>query len=252
MNTQDTNNTPAITLLNQIMFFAAQMKQHLEKVKQLEEQITAIQNSNNQLAEIAFDENKFTRELMDRVDETAREAARDTIDIDDIASEVANNIDISEDVQRAVERLDLIDEDKVSEMLDDYINSNSILNASEVDEAIEEYIDMNCDFAEKDYVEDKVRDVVNELVDERTENIARRTAEDVLERKVEDVVLHAIDQVIDDRMKELQDRIITAIVNKLTAKENNHATDNHEADHSVYVSGIEGQSQAAGMLNASA
>ncbi len=43
-------------------------------------QLKAIESNNNQLAEIAFDESRFTQQLLDKVDDVAREAAKDAIE----------------------------------------------------------------------------------------------------------------------------------------------------------------------------
>jgi hypothetical protein len=147
-------------------------EQLISDIKNLETQIAmannqlrAIQDSNNQLAEIAFDENKFTQQLMDRVDEVAREAAKDAVDMDDITSEVQDNIDISEDVQRCVDRMDLIDADKVNDMIEEYVNDNNLLNTDEVESVVEDFLHNN-DYITRDDVEDVVRDVVAGLKEE--------------------------------------------------------------------------------------
>ena len=176
-------------------------------------QLEAIHNSNNQLAEIAFDEAKFTDFVMEKVDDLAREAARDTIDIDDIASEVANNLDVSEDVQRAVDRMGYITSDDVNDKIEDYINDNDILNSSEVESAIEDYV------SGQDYIE---------------------------RADVESMIEDALDWFKDDIIKE----VIQAITNKLTAKENDNA--NNSRDHSLHISGTDTTSQGASMLNAPA
>lgn len=184
-------------------------------------QLEAIHNSNNQLAEIAFDENKFTQQLLDRCEETAREAAReeakDAIDVDDIASDVSNNLDVSEDVERAVNRLGCITGDEVNDKIEDYINDNDILNSSEVDDAIESYVG-NLDFIESD-VTDALRSDLDELRDE-------------MDTLKETIVLE----------------VLQLIANKLTAKENDHANNNR--DDSLHISGTHTESQGASMLNA--
>lgn len=176
-------------------------------------QLKAIQDSNNQLAEIAFDENRFTQDLMDKVWENAERAARDVIDIDDIASEVANNLDVSEDVERAVNRLGCVTGDDINDKIEDFINDNCILNSSEIDDAIEQYVD-NRDFIERDDVQEMIED--------------------------------ALDSFKDDIVRE----VIQAITNKLTAKENDHA--NNDRDDSLHISGTHTESQGASMLNAPA
>lgn len=153
-----------ITLISKARFDAL-----MQDIKNLEAQIQmahtqlkAMQETNNNFAEIAFDENRFTDELITRCEDAAREAAKEEIDLDDIASEVGNCIDISEDVERAVERLDLVTEDKVNDMVEEYVNDNNLLNTDEVEEVVEDYIQRNCDFVEKD-VTDELHDDIQEL-----------------------------------------------------------------------------------------
>lgn len=185
-------------------------------------QLEAIHNSNNQLAEIAFDENKFTQQLLDRCEETAREAAReeakDAIDVDDIASDVANNLDVSEDVERAVNRLGCITGDEVNDKIEDYINDNNILDSDEVESTVETYIRHSCDFIESD-VTDDLRSDLDELRDE-------------MDTLKETIVLE----------------VLQLIANKLTAKENDNA--NNSRDNSLHISGTHTESQGASMLNA--
>jgi len=174
-------------------------------------QLEAIQNSNNQLAEIAFDECKFTDALLARCEEAAREAAKDAIDIDDIASDVVDRLDISEDVERAIQRMDFQTGDEVNNRIEDYINDNDILNSSEVESAIEDYVSSNSIMSEDD---------------------------------VESMLEAALDDFKDDIIKE----VIQAITNKLTAKENDNA--NNSRDNGLHISGTDTTSQGASMLNA--
>lgn len=208
-----------ITVMNKKRYdeLLAKIKNLETHIAMLHGQVTAMQNSNNELAEIAFDESRFTDKLLERVDDLARESARDTIDIDDIASEVANNLDVSEEVERCAERLGCVCEDKVNDLIRDYIDSESIPNMSEVEQAVEDYIVYNCDFIQKD-----VTDQLHEDIQELKQN------------------LHAI-------VKDEVNKAIQTLINKLTAKENDHATGNH--DYSLQVSGTsansEGSSDAA-------
>lgn len=174
-------------------------------------QLEAIQYSNNQLAEIAFDECKFTDALLERCEEAAREAAKDAIDIDDIASDVVDRLDISEDVERAIQRMDFQTGDEVNNRIEDYINDNDILNSSNVESAIEDYVSSNSIMSEDD---------------------------------VESMLETALDDFKDDIIKE----VIQAITNKLTAKENDNA--NNSRDNGLHISGTDTTSQAASMLNA--
>ncbi len=197
-----------ITVMNKKRYdeLLAKIKNLETHIAMLHGQVTAMQNSNNELAEIAFDESRFTDKLLERVDDLARESARDTIDIDDIASEVANNLDVSEEVERCAERLGCVCEDKVNDLIRDYINSESIPNMSEVEDAISDYLEHN-DYIDRDATQDLIRDAVKDEVN----------------------------------------KAIQTLINKLTAKENDHATGNH--DYSLQVSGTsansEGSSDAA-------
>lgn len=221
-------------LLTDISTVANLMKEQLEEVKRLRADMDVMRAEHKQMnevvqnhgttmqnfADIAFDDNKFTQELLSRCEEAAEQAAKDAIDIDDIASDVANNIDISEDVQRAVERLDLIDEDKVNDMIQDYINDNNILNTDEVEEVVSDYVERNCDFVEKD-VTDQLHDDIQELKRE-----------------------------MQDMKQEIIDAVVQTLINKLTAKENDHATNNRS--DSVQISGTNGQGQANGHVQTNA
>ena len=196
--------------------------------------VRAMQESNNQLADIAFDENKFTNALLDKVDEVAREVAKDTaedaIDIDNLAHEVCNQMDISEDVARHVERLDLVATDDVGDIVEDRISSYDYQTESEVEALLENYLSDN-HYICRDDVEDVVRDAVNDIVDERTENVARRIAKEEI-FKVIHQMMHAVagtPQLI---------------------KENTNANDSR--DTSIQVSGIDGQGEARSYNAASA
>lgn len=187
-------------------------------------QLRAIQDNNNQLAEIAFDECKFTDFVMEKVDDLARAAAKDAIDIDDIASEVSDNIDISEDVERIVNRLECITKDDLNDKVDDcvteYIRDNNILDSDEVESTVEDYIRHNCDFVESD-VTDDLRSDIDEL-------------RDTMDTLKETIVLE----------------VLQLIANKLTAKENDDA--NNSRDSGLHISGTDTTSQGASMLNAPA
>ena len=183
---------------NQLVTLLEGLIATIQKVDDLETQVAlananlrAMQETNNQLADIAFDENKFTQALMDKVEEVAREAA----------------------------------EDKV--------NDNNLLNSSEVESAIEDYLSDN-DYVERSDVIDIVQEEVNQVIDERTENVARRIAKEVMEQ-TETRIINSILYIID---------------NKLTAKENDHA--NNDRDTSIQVSGTNGQGEARSYNAASA
>jgi hypothetical protein len=183
-------------------------------------QLEAIQNSNNQLAEIAFDESKFTDMLLERCEETAREAAKDAIDLDDIATDVVDRMDVSEDVERVVDRMSLVTKDTVNDLVEEYVNDNNLLNTDEVEEVVDDYIRHNCDFVESD-VTDELRSDIDEL-------------RDMVDTLKETIVLE----------------VLQLIANKLTAKENDNA--NNSRDNGLHISGTDTTSQGASMLNAPA
>ena len=184
--------------------------------------LNAIESNNNQLAEIAFDESKLTDMLLARCEEAAAEAAKDAIDIDEIASEVSNNLDISEDVERIVNNLECITKDDLNDKVDDcvaeYIRDNNILDSDEVESTVETYIKHSCDFVESD-VTDDLRSDFDELRDE-------------IDTLKETIVLE----------------VLQLIANKLTAKENDNA--NNSRDNGLHISGTDTTSQEASMLNA--
>jgi hypothetical protein len=125
-------------------------------------QLKAIESNSNQLAEIAFDENRFTQQLLDKVDDVAREAAKDAIDVDDIVNQVQDNIDIMEDVERTVNRMDLVGEDKVNEMIGDYIRDNNILDGDEVEGVVGDYLSNN-EYLERSDAESMIEEAVTDL-----------------------------------------------------------------------------------------
>jgi len=202
------------------------------KLSALETQVALVhsmmraqEETNNQLADIAFDENKFTQQLLDKVDDVAREAAKNEIrdiDTDEIARETAQYVELGDEVQRHVERLGCVDEDRVHDLVEEYINDNNLLNTDEVESVVEDYLQNN-DYVQREDVEDAVRDVVNEMIDERTENVARRIAKEEI-FKVIHQMMHAIagtPQLI---------------------KENTDATDSR--DPSLHLSGTNGEGEA--------
>jgi len=125
-------------------------------------QLRAIESNNNQLADIAFDESRFTQQLLDKVDDVAREAAKDAIDVDDIVNQVQDNIDIMEDVERTVNRMDLVGEDKVNEMIGDYIRDNNILDGDEVEGVVGDYLSNN-EYLERSDVESMIEEAVTDF-----------------------------------------------------------------------------------------
>jgi sulfur relay (sulfurtransferase) DsrC/TusE family protein len=177
--------------------------------KQTNEVLQNYGRSVQEFSEIAFDENKFTQALMDKVEEVARETAKEEIDLDEIASEVPSYLNIDEEVERAINRMELPDADKVNDMVEEYVNDNNLMTSNEVDNSIEDYLANNDyltrdeaenvveeymrynDYLTHDAVKDVVRDVVNEIVDERTENVARRIVKEELVKLVHQM-MHAV------------------------------------------------------------
>jgi hypothetical protein len=198
----------------------ARYDQLINSIKNLETHLNAIESNNNQLAEIAFDESKFTDMLLERCEETAREAAKDVIDIDDIATDVVDRMDVSEDVERVVDRMSLVTKDTVNDLVEEYVNDNNLLNTDEVEEVVDDYINRNCDFVESD-VTDELRSDIDEL-------------RDMVDTLKETIVLE----------------VLQLIANKLTAKENDNA--NNSRDNGLHISGTDTTSQGASMLNAPA
>lgn len=231
MNTENTTNetnqantTPAVAMLDQLIAFALQMKKEMEKIPVLEEKMEAMMSANNQLADMAFDENRFTQELLERCENAAREAAEESINIDEIVGEVHINLDISEDVHRIVDRMDFVDENRVEEIVSNKLSDEDFQTESQVEDLIINFLHDN-DYITRDDTEDVVQDVVNEMVDERTENVARRIAQESLTGVKE----------------EITQAVIAAIINKLTGKETHHADNSNH--NSVSISGVIGQSE---------
>lgn len=151
-------------------------------------QLRAIQESNNQLAEIAFDEARFTDVVMEKVDDLAREAARDEIDADQIARDAASYVELPE----------LVDEDKVEYLIERYVSRYSLVSESEAEDLISDYVENNCDYVEKD-VTDTLHDDIQELKEE-------------LRALKDDIVLE----------------VLQLIANKLTGKDTHHANNNRD------------------------
>lgn len=229
--TNETNNTQIITILEGVVSLLKKIPEMESHIALANSQLRAMQETNNQLADIAFDENKFTQAFLDKVEEVARETAKDEIDMDDITTYVQDNIDVSEDVRRIIDRMDLISEDKVNDMVEEYVNDNNLLNTDEVESVIDDYMQNN-DYLQRDDVEDVVRDVVNEIVDERTENVARHIAQSVFKEEIVKVIhqmMHAVagtPQLI---------------------KENSNANNTNQNGNGVQVSGVVGHSQVNGL-----
>ena len=151
------------------------------RIKSLEEQLTAMQQANNQLTDIAFDENRFTQQLLEKVDDTAREAVKESLDYDEIAREMTQYVDDMVDVdslsERVMDNLDtarlareVAETNAFTDALDDKIErvlcDSNILNADEVDEAIGDYIERNYDMVQKGELHEILEDTVHRLIGE--------------------------------------------------------------------------------------
>jgi hypothetical protein len=110
-----------------------------------------------------------------------------------------------EDVERTVNRMDLVGEDKVNDMIGDYIRDNNILDGDEVEGVVGDYLSSN-EYLERSDVESMIEEAVTDLK--------------------ETIMLE----------------ILQLIANKLTGKDTYHA--NNDRDTSVQVSGIDGHSEA--------
>jgi hypothetical protein len=188
----------------------------------VQSQVMAMQESNNQLADIAFDESRFTNSLMDKVEEVARETAKDAIDVEDIASEVTNYMDIAEDVERVCERLGYVGKDDVNDLIQDCINDEDLVSESKAEQLIEDYIAHNCDFVEKD-VTDTLHDDIQELKNE-----------------------------VRNMKQEIIDAVIQVLINKLTGKDTHHANDTNTGDYNLLISRTIAEGQASSERQASA
>ena len=174
-----------ITLISKARFDALMqdIKNLENQVQMAHTQLKAMQETNNNFADIAFDENRFTDELISRCEEAAREAASDAIDIDDIASKVSDELDVDEEVSRALRNMDVVGEDKVTDLISDYIRDNSIMDDSDVDSAIGEFIDHNYEFVEKNDVEDMVEEKIEELKESIVLEVLQLIANKLTERR---------------------------------------------------------------------
>ena len=155
------------------------------RIKSLEEQLTAMQQANNQLTDIAFDENRFTQQLLEKVDDTAREAVKESLDYDEIAREVPQYIDADDVCERVMDNLDVARlardvaetnafSDKVQDHVEEYVNDNNLLNADEVDEAIGDYIERNYDIVQHGQLREMLDQTRSEIVQQAIESIATR------------------------------------------------------------------------------
>lgn len=157
-----------ITLISKARFDAL-----MQDIKNLEAQIQmahtqlkAMQETNNNFADIAFDENRFTDELLSRCEEVAREAAKEEIDTDDIADEAARKVDLSDAIEEYISNdTSILTKDSVEDMISEYINDNNLLNTDEVEEVVSDYIQHNCDFVEKDDLDSAIEEKVEVELD---------------------------------------------------------------------------------------
>lgn len=185
----------------------------------VQSQLTAMQDSNNHLADIAFDENKFTNALLDKVEEVAREVAKhevQDIDTEEIAREAVEFIDVRAAVDEMMARSEYLTRDDVSDIVDDCVGSLNLVNEDEAEDLIENHIAENCGFVEKD-VTDQLHEDIRELRKEMQE-----------------------------MKQEIINAVIEVLINKLTGKEIDHADNNHEGNNGVHISGTVGHSQEQG------
>jgi hypothetical protein len=239
--TNETNTTPA-QLINILEGVIATLK----KVDALETQVALVhsivraqEENNNQLAEIAFDENKFTQALMDKVDEVAREAARDCIDVEEIARDAAEHVDLHGELENYADRAGFVCEDKVNDLIHDYVNDNNLLNTDEVESVVEDYLQNN-DYVQRDDVNGLVNDAVIDVLDDRVEDVVRDVVNKAVDERTENVARRIVKVELAKFMHELAHALVAT--NKLTAKENDHANDSR--DTSIQVSGTNGQGEA--------
>jgi len=75
---------------------------------------------------------------------------------------VQDNIDIMEDVERTVNRMDLVGESKVNEMIGDYINDSDILDSGAVESLVADYLSTN-DYLERSDAESMIEEAVTDL-----------------------------------------------------------------------------------------
>lgn len=140
------------------------------RIAQLEAKLEAIANSNNQLADIAFDENRFTEWLLNKVDEVARESAKEEVDVDEIAREAAQYVDLDDNITDAVDselnhrnvltRSEV--EDVVKETVEEYLNDNGFIDADATEQLIDDYVTTNYEYVERSEIEGIVKEVLEE------------------------------------------------------------------------------------------
>jgi hypothetical protein len=109
--------------------------------------------------------------------------------------------------------MDLIDADKVNDMIEEYVNDNNLLNTDEVESVVEDFLH-NHDYITRDDVEDVVNDFVAD----------------------------AVKEVVADMKQEIVFEVLQLIANKLTGKDTHHANDSRNT--SIQVSGTNGQGEA--------
>lgn len=197
-----------ITLISKARFDAL-----MQDIKNLEAQIQmahtqlkAMQETNNNFADIAFDENRFTDELISRCEDAAREAAKEEIDTDDIADEAARRVDVSDAVYEYMSNdTSILTKDDLDEALDD----KGYQDAMDVEGLIESYLTDNCDFVEKDALDSAIEEKVEEELDALIGNY------DFINR---DEFHRLIGESLAGMRHEIVKEILQLIANKLTER----------------------------------
>ena len=207
-----------ITLISKARFDAL-----MQDIKNLEAQIQmahtqlkAMQETNNNFADIAFDENRFTDELLSRCEEVAREAAKEEIDTDDIADEAARKVDLSDAIDEYISNdTSILTKDYLEDKISEYISDNNILDSNEVEDVVSDYIQHNCDFVEKDDLDSAIEEKVEEELDSLIGNYD--FAETCVTNDLHDQIQELKREV--QSMKEgIAHEVLQLIANKLTER----------------------------------
>lgn len=201
-----------ITLISKARFDAL-----MQDIKNLEAQIQmahtqlkAMQETNNNFADIAFDENRFTDELITRCEDAAREAAKEEIDVDDIADEAARKVDLSDAIDEYISNdTSILTKDDLEDKISEYISDNNILDSNEVEDAIADYIRHSCDFVEKDDLDSAMEEKVEVELDSLIGNY------DFINR---DEFHRLIGESLAGMRHEIVKEVLQLIANKLTER----------------------------------
>lgn len=207
-----------ITLISKARFDAL-----MQDIKNLEAQIQmahtqlkAMQETNNNFADIAFDENRFTDALITRCEDAAREAAKEEIDVDDISDEAARKVDLSDAIDEYISNdTSILTKDYLEDKISEYISDNNILDSDEVEEVVSDYIQHNCDFVEKDDLDSAIEEKVEVELDSLIGNYD--FAETCVTNDLHDQIQELKREV--QSMKEgIAHEVLQLIANKLTER----------------------------------